>query len=132
MMTDPIADMLTRIRNASSNKRNSVDIPLSNEKRRIARILKEEGYIDDYQEIEEGPQGILRIQLRYIGVDMVSPIRGIQRVSKPGRRIFSKHDEIPKVLGGLGVAIVSTNKGIMTGRDAEKEKVGGEVLCSVW
>jgi small subunit ribosomal protein S8 len=132
MMTDTIADMLTRIRNAISIKRSSVDIPLSNENRRIARILMEEGYVDNYEEIKEGPQGILRISLRYLGEDMVSPINGLQRVSRAGRRVYRGYDEIPEILGGLGVAIVSTNKGIMTGREAAKQRVGGEVLCSVW
>jgi len=132
MMTDPISDLLTRIRNAVAVKHHKVDIPLSREKLRIARILKEEGYVDNFEEIKEGAQGTLRVHLRYLGEEMISPIKGLRRVSRPGRRIFSKHDEIPQVLGGLGVAIVSTNKGIMTGRDAAKEKVGGEVLCSVW
>ena len=132
MMTDPIADMLTRIRNGLLNKRNSVDVPMSKTKRRIADILKAEGYIEDYEVSEDKKQGTLTVMLRYIGEDSESPIHGLSRVSKPGRRVYRKADEIPEILGGLGVAIVSTSKGLMTGKQAAEQKVGGEVLCSVW
>ena len=132
MMTDPIADLLTRIRNGLMSKRNVVDVPLSKTKRRIADILKKEGYIQDYEVKEDAVQGTLSMTLRYVGEDMESPIHGLRRVSKPGRRVYRKADEIPQVLGGLGIAIVSTSKGLMTGKQAAEQNVGGEVLCSVW
>ena len=132
MMTDPIADLLTRIRNGLMSKRNVVDVPLSKTKRRIADILKKEGYIQDYEVKEDAVQGTLLLTLRYVGEDMESPIHGLRRVSSPGRRVYRKADDIPQVLGGLGIAIVSTSKGLMTGKQAAEQNVGGEVLCSVW
>jgi small subunit ribosomal protein S8 len=132
MMTDPIADMLTRIRNAIMAKKRNVDIPTSKLKEQIARILKEEGYVEDYEVVEDSVQGILRIQMRYLGDEMESPIHGLQRVSKPGRRVYRRSDDIMQILGGLGIAIVSTSKGVMTGSNAAEQKVGGEVICSVW
>ncbi|MBO8126510.1 MAG: 30S ribosomal protein S8 [Firmicutes bacterium] len=131
VMTDPIADMLTRIRNASSVYHQSVDIPASNIKREIARLLKEEGFIADYEYIEDSKQGILRIHLKY-GENKERVISGIKRISKPGLRVYAKKDEVPKVLGGLGVAILSTSKGIMTDKQARAEGIGGEVLAYVW
>ena len=118
MMTDPIADMLTRIRNGLLNKHGSVEVPMSKTKRRIADILKAEGYIEDYEVKEDAVQGTLVVTLRYQGEEMESPIHGLQRVSTPGRRIYSKSDEIPQVLGGLGIAIVSTSKGLLTDKQA--------------
>lgn len=129
-VTDPIADMLTRIRNANSARHETVDVPASNMKKAIAAILLEEGYIKNYQVIEDGKQGIIRIALKYVGKEKV--ISGIQRVSKPGLRIYKNTEELPKVLKGLGIAIVSTSKGIMTDKKARQENVGGEVLAFVW
>ncbi|MBE7034692.1 MAG: 30S ribosomal protein S8 [Ruminococcaceae bacterium] len=129
-VTDPIADMLTRIRNANSARHESVDVPASNMKKAIAAILLEEGYIKNYQVIEDGKQGIIRIALKYVGKEKV--ISGIQRVSKPGLRIYKNTEELPKVLKGLGIAIISTSKGIMTDKKARQENVGGEVLAFVW
>ncbi len=129
-VTDPIADMLTRIRNANSARHETVDVPASNMKKAIAAILLEEGYIKNYQVIEDGKQGIIRIALKYVGKEKV--ISGLQRVSKPGLRIYKNTEELPKVLKGLGIAIVSTSKGIMTDKKARQENVGGEVLAFVW
>ena len=129
-VTDPIADMLTRIRNANSARHESVDVPASNMKKAIAEILLEEGYIKNYQVIDDGKQGIIRISLKYAGKQRV--ISGIKRVSKPGLRIYKNKEELPKVLKGLGVAIISTSKGIMSDKKARKENVGGEVLAFVW
>ncbi|MFS8541110.1 MAG: 30S ribosomal protein S8 [Tissierellales bacterium] len=131
MMTDPIADMLTRIRNGSNAKHESVDIPASNIKKEIAQILLDEGFIKGYDVIEDGKQGIIRIELKY-GKHGEKVISGIKRISKPGLRVYVKSDEIPRVLGGLGIAILSTPKGVMTDKKARKERVGGEVLCYVW
>ncbi len=128
--TDPIADMLTRIRNANSAKHVSVDVPASNMKKAIAEILLEEGYIKNYQVIDDGKQGVIRIALKYAGKEKV--ISGVKRVSKPGLRIYKSKDELPQVLRGLGIAIISTSKGIMTDKKARKENVGGEVLAFVW
>ncbi len=130
-MTDPIADMLTRIRNASASRHDTVEIPGSRLKRELARILKEEGYIRDYKWIDDGKQGVLRILLRY-GPQKQRVITGIRRISRPGRRVYVGRDEIPRVLGGLGVAVLSTSRGVMTDRQARKEGVGGEVICYVW
>ena len=130
-MTDPIADMLTRIRNASSAKHESVDIPASNIKKDMARILLDEGYIKDVEFIEDGKQGIIRIFLKYTG-NKQSVISGIKRISKPGLRVYAKKDELPKVLGGLGIAVISTSKGVMTDKKARAEGVGGEVLAFIW
>jgi small subunit ribosomal protein S8 len=130
-ITDPIADMLTRIRNANSAKHDSVDIPGSNMKKAIAEILLEEGYIKNYQFIEDGKQGIIRITLKY-GANKEKVITGLKRISKPGLRVYANKDEIPRVLRGLGIAIISTSKGIMTDKKARKENIGGEVLAFVW
>lgn len=130
-MSDPLADMLTRIRNAVMVRHESVAIPNSNTKVEIARVLKEEGFITDYQVQEEKNQGILTIALKY-DPEGGSVIQGIQRVSKPGLRQYAKADAIPKVLNGLGVAIVSTSKGILTDKNAKAQNAGGEILCEVW
>ena len=129
-ISDVIADMLTRIRNANSARHETVDIPASNMKKAIADILLEEGYIKGYQVIEDGKQGIIKITLKYIGKKQV--IQGLRRVSKPGLRIYSGCEDMPKVMNGLGIAIVSTNKGIMTDKKARKENVGGEILAFIW
>jgi small subunit ribosomal protein S8 len=130
-MTDPIADMLTRIRNASRAEHEKVDIPASRLKTRIAEILKGEGFIKNYRLIEDRKQGTLRVYLKY-GTGNEKMISGLQRVSTPGRRIYVTHDEVPSILAGMGVAIVSTSKGLLTDKDARREKVGGEVLAYVW
>ena len=130
-ISDVIADMLTRIRNANDAKHATVDIPASNMKKAIADILVEEGYVKSYQVIEDGKQGIIRITLKYTqGKQKV--IHGLKRVSKPGLRIYSNCEDMPKVMNGLGIAIVSTSKGIMTDKKARRENVGGEVLAFVW
>ena len=130
-ITDPIADMLTRIRNANSAKHDSVDIPASNMKKAIAQILLDEGYIKGFQVIEDGKQGIIKITLKY-GENKTQVINGLRRVSKPGLRVYSSAEELPRVMKGLGVAIISTSKGVMTDRQARKENLGGEVLAFVW
>jgi small subunit ribosomal protein S8 len=130
-ITDPIADMLTRIRNANSAKHETVDIPASNMKKAIAQILLDEGYIASYKVIEDEKQGVIRVTLKY-GENKSQVITGLRRVSKPGLRIYSNVEDMPKVMKGLGIAIVSTSKGIMTDRDARKQNVGGEVLAFVW
>ena len=130
-ITDTIADILTRIRNANSAKHDTVDVPASNMKKAITQILVDEGYIKSYQIIDDGKQGIIRITLKY-GENKSQVITGLRRVSKPGLRIYSSCEDMPKVMGGLGIAIVSTSKGIMTDKDARKENVGGEVLAFVW
>lgn len=130
-ITDPIADMLTRIRNANTAKHETVDIPASNMKKAIAEILNEEGYIKGYQVIEDGKQGVIRVTLKY-GQNKEKVISGIKRVSKPGLRIYAGADELPRVLKGLGIAIVSTSKGIMTDKKARAQHIGGEVLAFVW
>ena len=130
-ITDPIADMLTRIRNANSAKHETVDVPASNMKKAIAEILNEEGYIAGYQIIQDGKQGIIRISLKY-GPNKEKVISGLKRVSKPGLRIYAGAEELPRVLKGLGIAIVSTSKGIMTDKAARKQNIGGEVLAFVW
>lgn len=130
-MTDPIADMLTRIRNASAVKHETVDVPASNIKREIANILLEEGFVKGFDVIEDGKQGIIRIQLKY-GKNKEKVITGIKRISKPGLRVYAKRDEIPRVLGGLGISIISTSKGIITDKVARKEGVGGEVVAYIW
>lgn len=131
MMTDPIADMLTRIRNAIRAHHKNVAIPASNTKREIARILREEGYVNDVVVSDEGPQGAIAIDLKYVG-DQQPVISGLERVSSPGRRVYCGKDDIPKVLNGLGVAIVSTSRGLMTDRQCREQGIGGEVLCKVW
>ena len=130
-ITDPIADLLTRIRNANSSKHDSVDVPASNMKRAIVEILNDEGYIKSYQIIEDGKQGVIRITLKY-GPKNEKVISGLKRVSKPGLRIYAGADELPRVLKGLGIAIISTSKGIMTDKQAREEHIGGEVLAFVW
>lgn len=131
MMTDPIADMLTRIRNGNNAKHDSVDIPASNIKKQLAQILLDEGFIKGYDVIDDGKQGIIRVDIKY-GNQNQKVISGIKRISKPGLRVYVKNDEVPRVLGGLGIAILSTSKGVMTDKDARKEGVGGEVICYVW
>lgn len=130
-ITDAIADMLTRVRNASSAKHESVDIPASNMKKDIARILLDEGYVRNVEMIEDGKQGLIRIALKYTA-NKQNVITGIKRISKPGLRVYANKDELPKVLGGLGVAIISTSKGVMTDKKARTEGVGGEVLAFIW
>ena len=130
-ITDPIADMLTRIRNANNAKHDSVDVPASNMKKSIAQILLDEGYIKSYQIVDDGTQGIIRITLKYnAGKEKV--ITGLRRVSKPGLRVYVGADELPRVLRGLGIAIVSTSKGVMTDKKAREAHVGGEVLAFIW
>ncbi|NLV88971.1 MAG: 30S ribosomal protein S8 [Tissierellia bacterium] len=131
MMTDPIADMLTRIRNGNNAKHESVDIPASNIKKQLAQILLDEGFIKGYDVIDDGKQGIIRIDFKY-GPNNEKVLSGIKRISKPGLRVYVKADEVPRVLGGLGIAILSTSKGIMTDKVARKEGIGGEVICYVW
>jgi small subunit ribosomal protein S8 len=131
-MTDPIADMLTRIRNASRAKHRRVDVPASKMKASIAKILESEGYIQGARMIQEGSQGTLRIFLKYDDTQGGSAIRGLERVSKPGRRVYVSREKIPRVRGGYGVCIVSTSQGLMTGLAARQKGVGGEVLCQVW
>ncbi len=130
-ITDTIADMLTRIRNASSAKHDSVDIPASNVKKSIAQILLDEGYINSFTLIEDGKQGVIRIVLKY-GPNKSQAISGIRRISKPGLRIYSSVEDMPKVMKGLGTAIISTSKGIMTDKEARNKNVGGEVLAYIW
>ena len=129
-MSDVIADMLTRIRNASNAKHETVDIPASNMKKSIADILVKEGYVKGYNIVEDGKQGIIRVTLKYNGKDKA--IKGLRRVSKPGLRIYASCADMPRVMNGLGIAIVSTSKGIMTDKEARKSNIGGEVLAFVW
>ena len=131
MMTDPIADMLTRIRNGNNAKHDSVDIPASNIKKQLAQILLNEGFIKGYDVIDDAKQGIIRVDLKY-GKHNEKVISGIKRISKPGLRVYVKGDEVPRVLGGLGIAILSTSQGIMTDKVARKDNIGGEVICYVW
>lgn len=130
-MTDPIADMLTRVRNANSANKPTVSMPSSKKLVEIARIMKAEGYVVDYTVIENAPQDILEMTLKY-GPKKEKVIRGIRRISKPGLRIYAGKDELPRVLGGLGTAIISTSKGVMADRDARKAGVGGEVIAYIW
>ncbi|NLK72034.1 MAG: 30S ribosomal protein S8 [Clostridiales bacterium] len=130
-MTDPIADMLTRIRNANTVGHETVDIPASNMKKSIAEILYREGYIKGFDIIEDGKQGIIRVQMKY-GAGKERVISGLKKISKPGLRVYSKRHEVPKVLGGLGIAIISTSNGIITDKEARKLGVGGEVICYIW
>jgi small subunit ribosomal protein S8 len=130
-MTDPIADMLTRIRNANVVKHETVDVPASNMKKELSRILLEEGFIRGYDVIEDGKQGIIRIQLKY-GQTGERVISGLKRISKPGMRVYADKHEVPRVLNGLGISIISTSKGILTDKQARKENVGREVICYVW
>ena len=130
-ISDVIADMLTRIRNANDAKHESVDVPASNLKKSIAQILLDEGYIKNYQIVEDGKQGIIRVTLKY-AAGKQKVIHGLKRVSKPGLRIYSNCEDMPKVMNGLGIAIVSTSKGVMTDKKARKANVGGEILAFVW
>ena len=130
-ITDPIADMLTRIRNAGSAKHETVDIPASKMKKSIAELLYSEGYIKSFQIIDDGTQGIIRITLKYLP-GKEKAITGLRRVSKPGLRVYAGADELPRVLRGLGIAIISTSKGLMTDREARKQMIGGEVLAYIW
>ena len=131
VVTDTIADMLTRIRNANSMRYTEVKVPASNLKLELARILKEEGFIKDYKVLDETAQGTIEISLKY-GPKKERGITGLKRISKPGLRVYAKADEVPKVLNGLGIAIISTSKGIMTDKEARKEGLGGEVLAYIW
>ncbi len=131
VMTDPIADFLTRIRNANMVYKDVVEAPASKVKKAIAQILKEEGYIKEYEVVDDGKQGIIRVYMKYPG-DKQRVVTGIKRISKPGLRVYARKDNIPKVLGGLGIAIISTSKGIMVDRKARELGVGGEVICYVW
>ena len=130
-ITDPIADMLTRIRNAGSAKHESVDIPASKMKKAIAQILLDEGYIKAFQVVDDGTQGVIRVTLKYLA-GKENAITGLRRVSKPGLRVYAGADELPRVLRGMGIAIVSTSKGVMPDKNARKEHIGGEVLAFVW
>lgn len=131
-ITDPIADMLTRIRNANNAKHDTVDVPSSNMKKAIAQILLDEGYIKNFQTINDGTQGVIRITLKYIQPGKEKVITNLRRVSKPGLRVYAGAEELPRVLRGLGIAIVSTSKGVMTDKKAREAHVGGEVLAFVW
>ncbi len=131
VITDPIADMLTRIRNANTANHDVVNVPASRMKRAVAQILKEEGFIVDFERVDEGPQGTIRIKLKY-GPNKEKVITGLRRISRPGLRVYTNKTEIPRVLGGLGVVIMSTSRGIMSGKRAKKEGCGGEVLAYVW
>ncbi|WP_031517189.1 30S ribosomal protein S8 [Desulfofalx alkaliphila] len=131
VMTDPIADFLTRIRNANMVFSDKIEAPASNMKKSIAEILKQEGYVKDYEVIEDGKQGVLRVYMKYVG-DKERVITGLKRISKPGLRVYARKDNVPKVLNGLGIAIISTSKGIMTDKKARQLGVGGEVICYVW
>ena len=129
-ITDPIADMLTRIRNANAQRHETVDVPSSKLKKTIAEILLDEGYIKSFEEIEDNSQGIIRITLKYVNKQKV--ISGLKRISKPGLRVYANKEELPRVLGGMGIALISTSKGIMTDKKARQEGIGGEVLAYVW
>ena len=131
VITDPVADFLTRIRNANMVMHETVEVPASKTKLAIAEILKNEGYIKEYEQVEDGKQGVIRVYLKY-GANKTKVITGLRRISKPGLKVYCKKDEVPKVLGGLGIAIISTSKGIVTDKEARKLGLGGEVICYVW
>lgn len=131
VMTDPIADLLTRIRNANSVHHDKVEIPASKIKRAVVKILKEEGFVKDFEVLSDSKQGILRVSLKY-GPERDRVITGIKRISKPGLRVYAKKEQLPKVLGGLGIAIISTSQGIMSDKQARKNGLGGEVIAFVW
>jgi small subunit ribosomal protein S8 len=131
VMTDPIADFLTRIRNANTVYHDKVEAPASRMKKAIAAILRDEGFVKDYEFIDDGKQGIIRVYLKY-GASKERVITGLKRISKPGLRVYARKDDVPKVLGGLGIAIISTSKGIMSDKKARREGLGGEVICYVW
>ena len=130
VMTDPIADMLTRIRNANQAKHASVEMPASRLKLEILAVLKNEGFISEYEKVEDGKQGVIKVTLKYNNKERV--FKGLKKISKPGLRVYAKSSELPKVLNGLGVAIISTSNGIMTDREARQKKLGGEVIAFVW
>lgn len=130
-MSDPVADMLTRVRNANLVHHERVEMPGSGIKKSIAKILKDEGFIKDFEWVEDNKQGILRLHLKY-GPNKQKVINGLKRISKPGLRVYVKRDEVPRVLGGLGIAILSTPQGVITDRQARRDRVGGEVICYVW
>ena len=130
-MTDPVADMLTRIRNANMAGHKTVEVPGSKMKKSIASILKDEGYIEDYEFIEDGKQGMIKIAMKY-APNKTRVISQLRRISKPGLKVYVNADDVPRVLGGLGIAIISTSKGVLSDKDARKERVGGEVVCYVW
>ena len=130
VMTDPIADMLTRIRNANQAKHASVEMPASRLKLEILAVLKNEGFISEYEKVEDGKQGVIKVTLKYNNKQSV--IKGLKKISKPGLRVYAKSSELPKVLNGLGIAIISTSNGIMTDREARQKKLGGEVIAFVW
>ena len=132
VINDPIADMLTRIRNAQVARHDAVTMPASNTKKAIAKILLDEGYIKPYDVVDDGLQGSIKVTLKYMNGKSTPVITGLKRISKPGLRVYARCEELPKVLGGLGVAIISTSKGLMTDRAARKENLGGEVLCYIW
>jgi len=129
-VTDPIADFLTRIRNASKARKPKVDIPSSNAKRNLAGILKKQNFINDFTIIEDNKQNLIRIDLKY--TDGISAISGLRRISKPGLRVYKAADEIPRVLNGLGIAVISTSKGMLTDKEARRESIGGEIVCYIW
>ena len=131
LINDPIGDMLTRIRNAQVAKHDSITLPASNMKKSIAKILLEEGYIRSFDVVADGPQGAIKIGLKY-SPDRACVITGLKRISKPGLRVYAKSEQLPRVLNGLGIAIISTSKGVMTDKEARKNAVGGEVLCYIW
>lgn len=131
VVSDPIADLLTRLRNANQVFHEKIEVPGSKLKKAIVEILKNEGYVRDYEWVEDGKQGTIRVYLKY-GPGKSRVLQGLKRISRPGLRIYAKKDEIPRVLGGLGIAILSTSKGIMTDREARRQGVGGEVLCYIW
>lgn len=130
-MSDPLADMLTRIRNATKSRFSSVEMPLSKLKVSVAQVLKKEGYISEYTISEEGPQGVLKIDLKY-GSNNEAVINGIKRVSKPGHRLYKTSNKIPKVMSGLGVSILTTSKGVISDKEARQQHIGGELLCEIW
>ena len=130
-MTDPIADMLTRVRNANTVRHENVDVPASNIKKELARILLEEGFITGYDVIEDGKQGLIRLQLKY-GKNGVKVSTGIKRISKPGKMVYTDNQSVPKVINGIGISITSTSKGILTDKQARELGIGGEVICYVW
>lgn len=131
VMTDPIADLLTRIRNANIAYHETLDIPASKMKQSVLQVLKDEGFIRDFEYIEDGKQGVLRLQMKY-GANKERVISGLKRISRPGLRVYARRDEIPRVLGGLGIAILSTSRGLMTDKQARQAGIGGEVVCYVW
>jgi len=131
VMTDPVADLLTRVRNANMVHHEKVEIPASKMKKAIAEIFKSEGYIREFEFIDDGKQGIIRVYLKY-GPNKEKVITGLKRISKPGLRVYAKKDEVPKVLSGLGTAVISTSKGVMADKDARQQGLGGEVICYIW